>query len=393
MGPLSQNVTSAARGALADFVVAEPIYPVSAFEMTRATPDSRLLTSGHRKQSVECKLHARGCSIGSHQMAHLDTYGRHISYLRLSVTDLCNLRCRYCMPAEGVQKLPHDEILSFEQMRRIARVAVSLGIEKIRITGGEPLVRANLVQFLGQLAAIDGLRELVLTTNGLLLRKYAHDLRSAGVQRLNISLDSLRPETFSALTRGGNLEKALDGFAAAEEAGFPPPKINTVVIRGMNDDELMDFAAMTLQSPRQVRFIEYMPTTTAPDWSSAYVSGDEILSKLREVYELEALPGADSAGPASVYRIPGAPGTIGVITPISNHFCASCNRLRITASGVIKGCLFEAHGLSLKPYLDRSEDELREVLLQVVKAKPERHHLSDNTLTQIEPFSMSQIGG
>ncbi len=326
-------------------------------------------------------------------MAPLDTHGRRISYLRMSVTDLCNLRCRYCMPAEGVPKLSHKEILTFEQMLRIARVAVSLGIEKIRITGGEPLVRKNLIHFLTELAAVGGLKELVLTTNGMLLRRYARELRSAGVHRLNVSLDSLRPETFSALTRGGNLETVLDGIRAAEQAGFPSPKINTVVIRGMNDDELMDFAAMTLKSARQIRFIEYMPTTTAPDWSSKYVSGDEILRRLRGVYELEALPSAGSAGPAAVYRIPGAPGTIGVITPISNHFCATCNRIRVTASGVIKGCLFEAHGVSLKPYLERSDDELREFLLQVLRAKPDRHHLSDNTLTQIEPFAMSQIGG
>ena len=325
-------------------------------------------------------------------MAPLDTYGRRIRYLRMSVTDLCNLRCRYCMPPEGVRKLPHDDILSFEQLLRIARAAVSLGIEKVRITGGEPLARKNLVQFLGNLAAMEGLQELVLTTNGTLLWKYAHALRSAGVQRLNVSLDSLRPETFSSLARGGNLESALDGIAAAEQAGFPSVKINTVVIRGMNDDELLDFAAMTLRTPRQIRFIEYMPTTTAPDWSSAYVSGDEILRRLREVYELEAIPSAKSAGPAAVYRIPGAMGTIGVITPISNHFCASSNRIRVTASGVIKGCLFESGGVSLRPYLNRSDDELRDVLLQVLRAKPNRHHLTDNT-TQIAPFAMSQIGG
>ena len=326
-------------------------------------------------------------------MAPIDTYGRRISYLRMSVTDLCNLRCRYCMPAEGVRKVSHNDILSFEQMLRIARIAVSQGIEKIRITGGEPLVRRNLVQFLGDLAVIDGLRELVLTTNGILLRRCAHELRSAGVQRLNVSLDSLRPETFSSLTRGGKLESVLDGIAAAEQAGFPPVKINTVVIRGMNDCELIDFAAMTIRTPRQIRFIEYMPTTTAPDWPSAYVSGEEILRKLGEAYELEAVPSSKSSGPAAVYRIPGALGTIGVITPISNHFCNSCNRIRVTASGVIKGCLFDNSGVCLEPYLSGSDDELRDVLLQVLRDKPDRHHLSDSTVTQIVPFAMSQIGG
>jgi cyclic pyranopterin phosphate synthase len=326
-------------------------------------------------------------------MVPIDSHGRRISYLRMSVTDLCNLRCRYCMPAEGVRKLSHEDILTFEQMLRIARNAVSLGIEKIRITGGEPLVRKNLIQFLSDLAAIDGLRELVLTTNGMLLRKYAHELRAAGVHRLNVSLDSLKHETFSSLTRGGSLDAVLDGIAAAEETGFPPIKINTVVIRGMNDDELLDFAAMTLRTPRQIRFIEYMPTNTAPDWSSAYVSGEEILRRLREVYELEPEPRSDSAGPAMVYRIPGSLGTIGIITPISKHFCASCNRIRVTASGMIKGCLFDNGGVNLKAYLNGGDDELRDVLLQVLREKPDRHHLSDDTVTQITPFAMSQIGG
>jgi cyclic pyranopterin phosphate synthase len=325
-------------------------------------------------------------------MAPLDTYGRRITYLRMSVTDRCNLRCRYCMPAEGVHKLSHDDILRFEQMLRIARIAVSLGIEKIRLTGGEPLVRKNLPQLIGDLAALEGLKELVLTTNGLLLRKFAHELRCAGVQRLNVSLDSLKAETFSSLTRGGSLDAALDGIAAAEEAGFPPIKINTVVIRGMNDDELLEFAAMTLRTPRQIRFIEYMPTTTATSWAPAYVSGEEILRRLGEAYQLEAVPASESAGPAAVYRIPGALGTIGVITPISNHFCASCNRIRLTASGVLRGCLFNDDGVNLKHYLNRSDDELRDVLLQALRNKPDRHHLSEN-VTQITPFAMSQIGG
>lgn len=325
-------------------------------------------------------------------MVPTDTHGRRINYLRLSVTDRCNLRCRYCMPAEGIHKLQHSDILSFEELHRIARLAISLGIEKIRITGGEPLVRKGLVGFLQNLSTIEGLKELVVTTNGLLLREYAADLRRAGVHRLNVSLDSMQPETFSALTRGGDLKKAMDGIDAAEEAGFPPVKINTVVIRGVNDGEVLDFAALTLRTPHQVRFIEYMPTNTAPDWSPAFVSGDEILQQLRNTYSLNPLPNAGSAGPAKVFRIPGALGTIGIITPISDHFCASCNRIRVTATGTVKGCLFDNGGTSLKPYLDSGDNELRAELMRVLRNKPDRHHLLDSD-TLITPFSMAEIGG
>jgi cyclic pyranopterin phosphate synthase len=324
-------------------------------------------------------------------MAPIDVHGRRISYLRLSVTDRCNLRCQYCMPAEGVRKLEHNDILSFEQLHRIARLAVGLGIEKIRITGGEPLVRKGLVKFIENLSTIDGLKEIDLTTNGLLLREFAADLRRAGVHRLNVSLDSLRPATFSSLTRGGRLEKAVDGIFAAKEAGFPPVKINTVVIRGVNDNEVLDFADLTLRTPHQIRFIEYMPTSVVPGWPSALVTGEEILQQISDVYPLRPLAQSDEAGPAKVFRIPGALGTIGIITPISSHFCASCNRIRVTASGVVKGCLFDS-GASLKPYLDGSDDELQAVLLGALRNKPDRHHLLDSKV-HIMPFSMSEIGG
>lgn len=321
-----------------------------------------------------------------------DKHGRRINYLRLSVTDRCNLRCQYCMPAEGVQKLSHDDILSFEALLRIARLSVSLGIEKIRVTGGEPLVRKDVVPFLEELSRIEGLRELALTTNGLLLREFAPSLYRAGVHRLNVSLDSMNPGVFSELTRGGSLTMALDGIDAAEEAGFPPVKINTVVIRGMNDDELLDFAALTLRTAHHVRFIEYMPTGNSPSWPSAYISGGEILERIRQVYPMNPVSTSDTDGPARYFRIPGALGTIGIISPISNHFCGSCNRVRVTASGQVKGCLFDNGGISLKPYLERSDEELRAVLYSALRNKPERHHLLDEE-TLITPFSMSEIGG
>lgn len=296
------------------------------------------------------------------------------------------------MPAEGVPKLKHGDILSFEELHRIAGLAVSLGIEKIRVTGGEPLVRKGVLPFLRNLANIDGLKELVLTTNGMLLRECAAELRRAGVQRLNVSLDSMQPGIYSTLNRGGDLRKALDGIDAAEGGGFPPVKINTVVIRGINDNELLDFAGLTLRSARQVRFIEYMPTNTARDWPSAFVSGKEILERIGKVYPVLPLPNAGAAGPAKLFQIPGAQGTLGIITPISQHFCEECNRIRVTATGIVKGCLFDNGTLSLKPYFERGDDELREVLYGVLRNKPDRHHLLDKN-TLIQPFSMSEIGG
>jgi GTP 3',8-cyclase len=343
-------------------------------------------------QNVDTKLLTISLHYGNSFMISTDTYGRHINYLRLSVTDRCNLRCQYCMPAEGVSKLQHNDILSFEQLLHIARQAVFLGIDKIRVTGGEPLVRKGIVGFLKELHKISELKELVLTTNGLLLREFAADLRRAGVNRLNVSLDSLDCGTYSKLTRGGDLKKALDGISAAEEVGFPPVKINTVVIRGVNNKEVSDFAALTLRMPYQIRFIEYMPTNTTSDWQTSFVSGEEILQQIRAVYPIDPLPDSEAAAPAKIFRIASALGTIGIITPISNHFCTTCNRIRVTATGEAKGCLFDGRGINLKSYLEGSDDELRAALIRVLKNKPERHHLLDaNTL--ITPFAMSEIGG
>lgn len=326
-------------------------------------------------------------------MALIDSYGRRINYLRLSVTDRCNLRCSYCMPAEGVRKMSHSDLLSYEDLVRVATQAVSVGIEKIRITGGEPLVRKDLLSLLTRLSAIEGLKELVLTTNGLLLEGMAHDLRRAGVQRLNVSLDSLKPEVFASVTRGGDLQKVVRGLAAAEAAGFPAPKINMVVMRGVNDDELLDFAALTLDRSYTVRFIEYMPTIQEKGWESRSVTGEEILQRIGERYRLLPLVGNTLAGPSRNYKIAGAEGSIGIITPISGHFCDSCNRIRVTAAGFARGCLFSGSGMDLKPYLVGEEDEaLREALYRIVVGKPGRHHLADGD-SGTAPFAMSQIGG
>jgi cyclic pyranopterin phosphate synthase len=325
-------------------------------------------------------------------MALIDAQGRRINYLRLSVTDRCNLRCRYCMPAEGIHKLASNEILRFEELHRIARVAVSLGLDKIRVTGGEPLVRKGIIEFLRALAAIPGLTELVLTTNGILLRAMAVALRSAGVQRLNVSLDSLRAATFAHITRGGSLQAVLEGLAASEDAGFPPAKINVVVMRGVNDEEILDFATLTLSKAHVVRFIEYMPTMIEPDWRSKWVPADEVLERIQRQYRLQPVEQSEHAGPARNFQIAGAAGTIGIIHPISHRFCEQCNRIRITATGLAKGCLFAPGAVDLKPCLRQGEDVLREALRAVATHKPARHELHAPTARAL-PFSMAQIGG
>jgi GTP 3',8-cyclase len=321
-----------------------------------------------------------------------DPYGRTINYLRLSVTDRCNMRCVYCMPAEGIPLLPHGEILSYEELLVIARVAVAAGIEKIRVTGGEPLVRKGIVQFLGRLAAIPGLRQLVLTTNGLYLAEMAASLRQAGVQRLNVSLDSLQPDTFASITRGSDLGQVLAGIAAAERAGLPV-KINMVVMRGINDQEILDFAALTLERPLTVRFIEYMPAIRAANWESLIVPGESVLEQIGQRFGLAAEARDASAGPARTFRIAGAAGTIGVITPVSGHFCSECNRIRVTAAGTVRSCLFADTSFDLKPLLAKGDEAgLAAALGAVVANKPGRHALA-TAAAQHTPFAMSAIGG
>jgi len=326
-------------------------------------------------------------------MALIDTYGRRINYLRLSVTDRCNLRCCYCMPAEGVAKLGHADLLSYEELFRVAQSCVEQGIEKIRVTGGEPLVRKGLTGFLQRLSGIAGLKELVLTTNGVLLEELAGPLREAGVARLNISLDSLRPETFARITRGGDLTRVLNGIAAAEQAGFPPVKMNMVVMRGVNDREILDFAALSIDRPYTVRFIEYMPTLRDRDWNAQAMAGSEILARIAERYPLLPLVGAEMAGPARNFKIEGAAGTIGIITPVSGHFCESCNRIRVTAAGRVRGCLFSDHGVDLKPLVQGCDPApLGETLRRIVTEKPGRHHLAQEG-EQKSRVNMSRIGG
>ena len=323
----------------------------------------------------------------------IDAYGRKINYLRLSVTDRCNLRCRYCMPADGIRLLPHGEILSYEELFLVARTAVSLGIEKIRVTGGEPLVRKGILGFLSRLAGIPGLRQLVLTTNGILLEEMAEPLKRAGVRRLNISVDSLDPGNFHRITRRGDMTRVLGGVAAAERAGFPI-KLNVVVMRGVNDHEVVDFAALTMDKPYAVRFIEFMPSGAGEDaWRSRVVPGRETLDRIAKRFTYDKIDREDLAGPALEYRIRGAAGTIGVITPVTGHFCGDCNRIRVTASGMARGCLFSREETDLKPLLRTGDAQgLEKALLGIVRFKPGKHLLGSDDPGGNLP-DMSRVGG
>ncbi|MFA5517526.1 MAG: GTP 3',8-cyclase MoaA [Desulfuromonadales bacterium] len=324
----------------------------------------------------------------------LDTFGRTIDYLRLSVTDRCNLRCRYCMPEEGVPPMAHEQILSYEELLRVTAVALRLGVKKVRVTGGEPLVRRGIVDFIRQLAALPGAPEVALTTNGLRLAEMADDLKAAGLSRVNISLDTLRPERFAAITRREGLSRVLAALEAAESAGLTPLKLNMVPIRGVNADEIADFARLTLERSWQVRFIEFMPVSGGLDYppESRFPAAD-IQAALATVAPLVALPRSGPAGPARIYRFAGGRGSVGIIPAVSNHFCGECNRLRLTADGRLRPCLFSTEEIDLKAALRQlGEGALEQLLLGAVTAKPERHAIGEAGFRQ-GSRRMQEIGG
>ena len=312
-----------------------------------------------------------------------DQTGRTIDYLRLSVTDLCNYRCRYCMPEEGVCKCAHQDILSVEEIEEIAAAAVKLGVTKIRLTGGEPLVRSGILDICRRLKNIPGLRELCLTTNGSLLPELARPLREAGVDRLNISLDTLRPERFSDMTRRGKLEDVRSGIFAAQTAGFERLKLNIVLIGGFNDDEIPNFVKLTEAHPWEIRFIELMAMGPCACWDkSRFLPGSEVL---RRCPDLRPIPGA---GVARRYKRPGARGAVGLISPISHEFCGDCRRIRVTADGKLKGCLHSREEIPLRGLHGwRLENAIRRGILE----KPQRHHLAERPSDT--PRNMNQIGG
>lgn len=316
----------------------------------------------------------------------LDSYGREINYLRLSVTELCNLRCRYCMPADGVCKKRHEEMLTQEETLTAIRAAASLGFRKLRLTGGEPLVKPNIVALCREAAATPGIEELCLTTNGTLLPKLAGELRAAGVQRLNISLDTLDEDKYRFITRIGSLGEALAGVEAALAAGFDKIKLNAVLIGGFNDGEIGALAELTRRWPVDLRFIELMPMYDSGDFGpEAFLPYTVVTEALPELQPVEG-----DGGVAKLYRLPGAQGNIGLISPVSAHFCAACNRLRITADGKVKPCLHSSDELSLKG-LD--EAGMREVLRQAILAKPKWHGELSYTERSRANRNMNQIGG
>lgn len=351
-----------------------------------------LVRQAHHERVTDAIIH-RLRSLKGSLMELTDSHGRTINYLRLSVTDRCNFRCRYCMPVEGVQRHRQDDILSYEDLIRVAEAAISIGVEKIRITGGEPLVRKGIVPFISSLASLPGLRHLALTTNGYLLDTLAGDLKKTGLQRLNISLDSLDSRVFAEITRGGSLERVMAGIGAAALAGFPI-KLNVVAMRGINDQELFDFAELTHDHPYTVRFIEYMPNAGGEGWRDHLLPGAEILERLSSRYQLEPLDRGPYSGPSRDFRIVGAHGSLGIITPISGHFCGQCNRIRVTSTGFAKSCLFSDAGVDLKSALrDGSIKDIAAALLTVVNDKPQNHHLSGVKPEGYSPFAMSGVGG
>ena len=333
-------------------------------------------------------------------LPYRDDFGRAINYLRVSVTDRCNLRCAYCMPDEGVQKKEHDAILRYEEMALVVRAAAGLGISKVRITGGEPLARLGLAEFVAMVAATPGIDDVSMTTNGTLLARHAAELAAAGLQRVNISLDSLRPERFYQITRRDRLDDVLAGVEAARAAGLVPIKFNTVVVRGLNDDEIVDLARRTVTHGWHLRFIELMPIGANVGWAgNSIVPVAEMRRRIEQALgPLQAVHGPVGNGPARYFHLPGtngsaAGGTIGFIGAQSEHFCPTCNRLRLTADGRLRPCLLSDAEIDLRGPLRAGAGlgEVQEILARAIRTKPARHHLDEARPPQAR--TMSQIGG
>ena len=313
-----------------------------------------------------------------------DKYERKINYMRLSVTDLCNYRCQYCMPSEGIKKCAHDDILSLEDFEEIVRAGATLGIDKVRITGGEPLVRCGLTDLIENIHGIPEIRDIAMTTNGSLLAGKAEMLKKAGLKRLNISLDTLRPDRFQKITRRGNLYDVLGGIKEAQEAGFDNIKINTVLMGGVNDDEIRDFAAFAMENAFTVRFIELMPMGECANWDrKRFLKAEKVLEVLPELRRVT------HDGVSEVFALPGGRGRIGLIRPLGNRFCQSCNRIRITSDGMLKPCLHSDMEIPLKGL---KGEALRDVLIKGIGLKPEHHAMIENGVSDAAR-NMNRIGG
>ncbi len=319
----------------------------------------------------------------------VDQFERQIHYLRLSVTDLCNLKCQYCMPEEGIDKKLHQDILRIEEYLKLVEVMTDLGVDKIRLTGGEPLIRKGIVDLVAGITALNKVKDLAITTNGTLLKKYAKALKEAGLNRVNISIDTLDPQKYKDITRGGNLQDVLDGIQAAKEVGLLPIKLNVVLINGFNTDEVKDFIELA-DEDIDVRFIELMPIGQVADWSKdQFISNEAILKRHEEAFAID--PG-EQFGPATYYQKKNGKGRVGFINPISNHFCATCNRVRMTADGKLKLCLHTNEEFDLKPLLEEDRETARQVLHAYIHQKPKEHHLNDQSFEPIVR-DMNRIGG
>lgn len=316
----------------------------------------------------------------------IDRFGRDITYLRLSVTDKCNLRCRYCMPEAGVCRKAHSQMLSEDEMIRAVEAAASLGITKLRITGGEPLVKKNILSICRRAAQVEGIKEVCLTTNGLLLPELGKELKEAGIQRINLSLDTLNPEKYAYITRVGKLEGFQAGLNAAFQAGFEKIKINAVLIGGFNEDEIQDLANLTMQYPVDMRFIEMMPMYNGGDFGpESFIPNSRVLEVLPDLNPVDG-----DGGVAVLYRLPGALGNIGLISPVNAHFCGTCNRLRLTADGKLKPCLHSGAEYSIKGL---SQAEMTAVMEKAIWNKPAWHGDLDALHRSRAGRNMNQIGG
>ena len=332
-----------------------------------------------------------------------DSQGRPIRYIRVSVTDRCNLRCRYCTPSADFVSILHSQVLSYEEIERLVRILAPHGVNSVRLTGGEPLVRKHLPRLIGNLASIPGIDDLSLTTNGILLKQSAEDLKRSGLSRVNVSIDTLREDRFQWITdpegtrKSDDLPSVLSGLREAYRAGLTPVKINVVLMKGFNDDEIEQFAELTRKDDFEVRFIEFMPMGLNGHWNEDRVMpADEAIARLRKHHPgLEPLGRGKGSGPATRYRIPEYLGTIGFITPISSHFCAQCNRIRLTADGKLRTCLFSDQEIDLIPLLRGSagDDELFETIRAAIQSKPHGHEISTKGSAASCARIMSHIGG
>ncbi|MFD1957540.1 GTP 3',8-cyclase MoaA [Paenibacillus thailandensis] len=328
-----------------------------------------------------------------------DRFGRVHDYLRISVTDRCNLRCLYCMPEEGVEFMESSELLSYDQIVEVVETAAEMGISKLRITGGEPLVRPGLPGLVQRLAAIPGIRDIALTTNGIFLAKQAEALKEAGLTRVNISLDTLDPARFRFIARRGELKRVMEGIEAAAAAGFSPIKLNCVLLKGVNEDEIASFLKLAYEQPLHVRFIEYMPIGHADEgWRSHYLPLSRVLEIAEEQgYAIKRRERVKGNGPSDDWQMEGGVGSFGLIHPVSDHFCASCNRLRLTADGSIKPCLYWMDELNVKPAIGNRE-AMRALFERAMNVKPVSHEMAAKLAGEAQSHMpterrMSQIGG